>query len=100
MAAGQVAFLVLVAIGAIGVLVWSVAFFKRVFAGVPGGAQKNPDEVDWYPMDQLCWVDSTRTIYGVDNGGRVWYIDMRTGSWALHGNPTVADLKRSKPEME
>lgn len=55
-------------------------------------------EEDWIPMTQLCWTGTT--LYGVDAKGRVWYIEMRGGEWALHGNPTLGDLRRIKPEME
>lgn len=40
-------------------------------------------------IKQLCWTD--RTLYAVDEGWYVWYIDLKTGEWALHGNPTFED---------
>jgi hypothetical protein len=43
-------------------------------------------------MSSLCWTDTT--LYGVDVKGRVWFIDMRTGKWALHSNPTEPELKK------
>lgn len=43
-------------------------------------------------MSQLCFTD--RTLYAIDIEGRVWYIELKTGEWALHGNPTEEDLKR------
>jgi hypothetical protein len=41
-------------------------------------------------MSNLCFTD--RTLYGVDQQGRIWFIDMRNGEWALHGNPTEPEL--------
>lgn len=43
-------------------------------------------------MIDLCWTGTT--LYALDTKGYVWYIDMRTGTWALHGNPSNADLKK------
>lgn len=43
---------------------------------------------------QLCWTDTT--LYAVDDKGRAWFIEMRSGKWALHGNPTEADAKVEK----
>jgi hypothetical protein len=40
----------------------------------------------------LCFTD--RTLYGVDDRGRVWFIDMRDGSWALAGNPIEPEVKK------
>jgi hypothetical protein len=39
----------------------------------------------------LCFTD--QTLYGVDVKGRVWFIDMCDGKWALHGNPTESEAK-------
>lgn len=49
------------------------------------------------PMVELCWTGTT--LYALDYNGNVWYIEMKTGSWALHGNPTIDDLNRLKEEM-
>jgi hypothetical protein len=43
-------------------------------------------------MANLCFTD--RTLYGVDQEGRVWFIDMRNGEWALHGKPTEPEVKK------
>jgi hypothetical protein len=43
-------------------------------------------------MVSLCFTD--RTLYGVDDRGRVWFIDMRDGSWALAGNPIEPEVKK------
>lgn len=55
------------------------------------------EKIDWMDVDptemvqmsSLCWTEST--LYAVDVQGRVWYIEMKTGKWALHGNPTEAE---------
>lgn len=43
-------------------------------------------------MANLCFTD--KTLYGVDQEGRVWFIDMRNGEWALHGNPTEPEVEK------
>jgi hypothetical protein len=45
-------------------------------------------------MINLCWASTT--LYALDIYGNVWYIDLRDGEWALHGNPTMDDLNRLK----
>lgn len=49
-------------------------------------------------MMQLCMTN--KTIYAVDSEGYVWYIDMRTGNWALHGNPTEDDRAKELNKLE
>jgi hypothetical protein len=47
-------------------------------------------------MSNLCWTGTT--LYAIDVQGRVWYIEMRTGTWALHGNPTKdVEVENAKP---
>lgn len=43
-------------------------------------------------MANLCFTD--KTLYGIDQQGRVWFIDMRNGEWALHGNPTEPEVEK------
>lgn len=43
-------------------------------------------------MKNLCFTD--KTLYAVDEEGLVWYINMKNGEWALHGNPTMDDRAR------
>ena len=40
-------------------------------------------------ITQLCMT--TQTLYAVDADGYVWFVDLKTGEWCLHGNPTVED---------
>lgn len=47
--------------------------------------EANATSIAPLPMAQLCWTGTT--LYGVDSSGRVWFIEMKNGSWALHGNP-------------
>jgi hypothetical protein len=41
---------------------------------------------------QLCWTGTT--LYALDEQGYIWYINLRDGSWELHGNPTDQDFVR------
>lgn len=49
-------------------------------------------------MKQLCWTGTT--LYGVDEEGYIWFIEMKSGSWALHGNPTMDDRAKELNRME
>lgn len=49
-------------------------------------------------MRHLCMTD--KTLYALDEFGNVWFIDMKDGEWALHGNPTHDDLNRLLKKME
>jgi hypothetical protein len=40
-------------------------------------------------MASLCYTG--RTVYGIDRQGRVWFINLETAKWELHGNPTEAE---------
>ncbi len=41
---------------------------------------------------ELCWTGTT--LYALDEEGYVWYIEMKSGKWAMHGNPTIEDYRR------
>lgn len=49
-------------------------------------------------MKSLCFTD--KTLYAVDEEGLVWYINTKTGDWALHGNPTMDDRARELKRIE
>ncbi len=49
-------------------------------------------------MKSLCFTD--RTLYAVDEHGYVWYIELKTGEWALHGNPTLDDRAKELNRLE
>jgi hypothetical protein len=57
-----------------------------------GRTNTGHDGDNWIPMMELCFTD--KTLYGIDEVGRVWFIDMRTGDWALHGNPTESQITK------
>jgi hypothetical protein len=44
------------------------------------------DEVS---MSSLCYTD--KTLYGIDDRGRVWFVALDTGKWELYGNPNEKD---------
>lgn len=49
-------------------------------------------------MVGLCFTDET--LYALDVDGYVWYIDMRNGEWALHGNPTMDQRAKELNRLE
>lgn len=75
-------------IGAVAgaVITWIIYYARRT------GIKRDP--VEEVAMESLCWAGTT--LYGVDNEGRVWYIDMTTGKWALHSNPPEPDANIQK----
>ena len=38
-------------------------------------------------MKQLCSTD--QTMYAVDEQGYIWFVNMKTGEWEMHGSPTT-----------
>lgn len=57
-----------------------------------GGTMNSPIR-----MKQLCWTGTT--MYAVDEDGLVWFIEMKTGNWDLHGNPTIEDRLRLEGKL-
>jgi len=49
-------------------------------------------------MKSLCFTN--QTLYGVDEDGYVWFINMKNGEWALHGNPTLDDRAKELNRLE
>jgi hypothetical protein len=64
--------------GLAGALIYRIVVFRLV---KPRGGR--------VPIASLCYTG--RTVYGVDRQGRVWYVNLESGGWTLHGNPTEDD---------
>lgn len=47
--------------------------------------------VDKVRFTSLCFTD--RTLYGVDDKGRLWYVDLSTGGWSRHPSPDDPDAE-------
>jgi hypothetical protein len=37
-----------------------------------------------------------KTLYGVDDKGRLWFVDLTTGLWDMHGLPDDPDVEVQK----
>jgi hypothetical protein len=72
-------------------VIWiSIGFALSFLLFAPKGPKGKRDRA--VRIVSLCFTD--RTLYGVDDRGRVWFIDMRDGSWALAGNPIEPEVKK------